>query len=259
MKRGAAKHGSRDVAETNNGIAPAAVRVLMRGQPLDATGNKRIERAAHAGCFPHESESTDGEGGLVGIFQTADINMIHQSANSLLPASNLQFIQCIHQLIQIILRFLRFVGLALGDAYSQADRLPAVSDQFAVALLSGDGQRVAAAEELAQVDLQAADVTDRSAGDGRRLVIREHDGVFGTNAAARRTASLAIILVLDDQAIQLVHAVDAEQTEIEAFHAIGTSTVVDHRIPAPPRLLHQLLGGELRLRLSRLLFAEIPT
>ena len=84
------------------------------------------------------------------------------------------------------------------------------------------------------------------AGDGRRLVIGEHDGLLGTDPAARRTAALAVVLVLDDDAVQLVHAVDAEQAEIEALHAVGAAAVVDHRIPAPVRLLQQLLGRERR-------------
>ena len=105
---------------------------------------------------------------------------------------------------------------------------------------------VAAAEQLGQVDLQPADGADRGAGDGRRLVVGEHDGVLGTDPAARRTALLAVVLVLDQDAVELVHAVDAEQAEIDALHAVGAAAVVDHRIPAPLRLLQQLLRRETR-------------
>ena len=49
--------------------------------------------------------------------------------------------------------------------------------------------RVAAAEQFRQVDLQAADVADRRAGDGGRLVVGEHDRLLRTDPAARRTAA----------------------------------------------------------------------
>ena len=96
---------------------------------------------------------------------------------------------------------------------------------------------------LRQVDLQAADGADRGAGDGRRLVVGEHDRLLGTDPAARRTALLAVVLVLDEDAVQLVHAVDAEQAEVDALHAIRAAAVVDHRIPAPLRLLAAAAPG----------------
>src|SRR5262249_25619112 len=107
-----------------------------------------------------------------------------------------------------------------------------------------------------QVDLQPADVADRGAGDGRRLVVGEHDGVLGADPAARRAAALAVVLALHQDAVLRVHAVDAEQAEIQALHAIRAAAVVDHRVPAPPRLLQQLLRRELRLR-GRFLLAQV--
>ena len=55
---------------------------------------------------------------------------------------------------------------------------------------------------------------------------------------------LAVVLVLDQDAVQLVHAVDAEQAEVDALHAVGAAAVVDDRIPAALRLLQQLLRRE---------------
>src|SRR5262249_20146603 len=153
------------------------------------------------------------------------------------------------QFVEVVLRPLRLAGLPLRDADRQADRLATVLDQLGVALLGGDADGVAAAEQFGQVDLQAADGPHRRPGDGRRLVIGEHDGVFRTDPRTGRTAALAVVLVLDVDALGLVDAVDAEQAEIEALHAIRTAAVIDDRVPSATRLLQQLLRGELRRRL----------
>ena len=31
----------------------------------------------------------------------------------------------------------------------------------------------------------------------------------------------------------MIDAIDAEQAKIDAFHAVGAATVIDHRIPPP--------------------------
>src|SRR5262249_54023571 len=99
--------------------------------------------------------------------------------------------------------------------------------------------------------LQAADASAWSPGDGGGLVIGEDDGVLGTDAAARRAALLAAVLVFDQDAVLLVHAINAEQAKIDALHAIGATAVIDDGVPARLRLLKQLLGGESRGRNSR--------
>src|SRR5262249_41785705 len=67
------------------------------------------------------------------------------------------------------------------------------------------------------------------------------DGVLGTDPAARGAAALAVALVLDQDAVERVHAIDAEQAEVDALHAIGAAAVVDDRIPAAIGGLQQLL------------------
>src|SRR5207253_1297947 len=113
---------------------------------------------------------------------------------------------------------------------------------FAVALLSRDGDGVAAAEEFGQIDLESANVAHRCPGDGGSFVIWKHDRMLGTDPAARRTAAFAIVLVFHGDALEAVHAVDAEQAEIDALHAIGAATVIDDRVPTAIRWLQNLLG-----------------
>src|SRR4051794_918393 len=96
--------------------------------------------------------------------------------------SNIQRIQCINQVVEVILRPLRLVLLALGNADAESDRLPAVGDQLAVSLLSGDLHGVVAAEEFGEIDLETAGGADWGAGDGGTLVVGEHDGLFGADA-----------------------------------------------------------------------------
>src|SRR6202020_2121199 len=105
----------------------------------------------------------------------------------------------------------------------------------------GDLHRIAAAEEPGQVDLEALDAADGRPGDRRCLVLREDDRMLGTNPAARGAALLARVLTLDEDPLLIVEAVDAEQAEIDAFHAIRAAAVVDHRIPAPARVREKLL------------------
>src|SRR5262249_42712638 len=109
-----------------------------------------------------------------------------------------------------------------------------------------DVDGVAAAEQAAQVDLEARHAPDRCPRDGGRLVVREHDGVLGTDPAAGRTTALAVVLVLNHQTVQRIDAVDAEQAEIETLHAVGAAAVVDDGIPAPLWRGEQLLRREPR-------------
>src|SRR2546426_6848430 len=149
----------------------------------------------------------------------------------------IQPVQRIHQVIQFILRPLLFAYLAFGDADRHADGVAAVSDRLGIALGDGLGQGVLgfAAEQLGEVDLEAADGADRGAGDGGRLVVGEHDGVFGADPAAGGAATLAIVLIIHQDAVEAIHAVDAEQAKIDALHAIGAAAVIDDRIPAAGR------------------------
>ena len=68
-------------------------------------------------------------------------------------------------------------------------------------------------------------------------MLREDDGVLGTNAAARGATLAAVIRLLDQNCFHLVHAVDAEQAKVDALHAVGAAGVVDDRIPAARSLL----------------------
>src|SRR5262249_18384468 len=90
--------------------------------------------------------------------------------------SNVQRVQRIHQLVEVVLWPLRFVGLPFGDADAHAHCLPAVADQLPIAFVRGNLKSVATAEQFAQVDLERTDGSDGCACDGRRLVVGEHDG-----------------------------------------------------------------------------------
>ncbi len=94
-----------------------------------------------------------------------------------------------------------------------------------------------AAEQLRQIDLQPARVFVRAAGNGRRLVLRKDDRVFRANPAAGRATLAAVIGLLDQDRVQAVDAVHAEQAEVDALHAIRAAAVIDHRIPPPGRSL----------------------
>src|SRR5262249_7927050 len=90
------------------------------------------------------------------------------------------------------------------------------------------------------INLEASDGADRGAGDSGRFIIGKHDRVLGADAAARRAAALAVVLVLDHDPIERIHAVDAKQAKVDALHAIGAAAVVDDRIPAAIGRLEQL-------------------
>src|SRR6185503_4542431 len=71
-------------------------------------------------------------------------------------------IERVDQAIQIVLRLRVALVLTFRKADRRADRLPAVGDKFAVALLDGlrQGVLVRAAEEFRQIDLEIADRAD---------------------------------------------------------------------------------------------------
>src|SRR5262245_35559764 len=52
--------------------------------------------------------------------------------------SDVQRVQGVHQVVEVVLRALLLVRLALRDAYGQADRVPSIGHQFPVALLGCD-------------------------------------------------------------------------------------------------------------------------
>src|SRR5205807_1236438 len=117
--------------------------------------------------------------------------------------------------------------LPFGKTDGGPNRLPAIGDKFAVALLDGLRQRilVGAAKQLGQVDLEIADGANGSAGNGGCLVIGKHDCLLRTDPAARGATLLAIVLIFDGKPFVLIDAIDAEEAEIDALHAIGATAV----------------------------------
>jgi hypothetical protein len=63
-------------------------------------------------------------------------------------------------------------------------------------------------------------------------VAGKDDRVLGTDAAARRAALLAVVLLFDEDAVERIDAVHAEQAEVDALHAVRAAAVVDNGIPA---------------------------
>ena len=77
-------------------------------------------------------------------------------------------------------------------------------------------------------------VVDDFAIDGARLIFREHDGGFGADAGAGGAVGFAVVLILDLQFFVLIDAVDAEEAEGEALHAVGAAVVIDDGEPGFP-------------------------
>src|SRR5262249_5957319 len=127
-----------------------------------------------------------------------------------------------------------------------------------IAFLHGlaQGVPVLTAEEPGEIDLQPGDGADWRARDGRRLVIGEHDRMFGTDPAARGATFLAVVLVVDQDAGVLIDAVDAEQAEIDALHAVRAPAIVDHGVPAASRRLQEGVGRK-RRGTFRALYAKL--
>src|SRR5439155_819885 len=101
-------------------------------------------------------------------------------------------------------RAMTAVAVERADADSSPTQCP-------VPLLHGHRQGVGhvAAEQLAQVDLQPADRPGVRPRDRRRLVLREDDRLLRTDPAARRAPLLALVLILHQDALQGIDAVDA--------------------------------------------------
>ena len=87
------------------------------------------------------------------------------------------------------------------------------------------------AEKFREIDLQVPDAPFLRTGDCGGLVAGKNDGVFRADATAGGATFFAVVLFLDENSIQIVDAVHAEQTKIDALHAIGAAAVVDDRIP----------------------------
>ena len=77
-------------------------------------------------------------------------------------------------------------------------------------------------------------VVDDFAIDGARLVFWEHDGGFGADAGAGGAVGFAVVLILDLEFFVLVDAVDAEEAEGEALHAVGAAVIIDDGEPRFP-------------------------
>ena len=65
-------------------------------------------------------------------------------------------------------------------------------------------------------------------------VLREHDRHFGADARAGRAVGLAVALVLHLDLAVGRDAVDVEEAEAQALHAVGAARVVDDREPRLP-------------------------
>ena len=62
--------------------------------------------------------------------------------------------------------------------------------------------------------------------------MRKHNRVFRTHAAARGATFATVVWLLDENRVNAINAVDAEQTKIDALHTVRTATVIDDRVPA---------------------------
>ena len=95
-----------------------------------------------------------------------------------------------------------------------------------------------AAEEGGDVhfDLLASGfmLVDLVAVDRSRLVFGEHDGDLGADAGAGGAVGLAVVVVLHLDLVVFADAIDIEEAEAEALHAVGTAGVVDDGEPGLP-------------------------
>lgn len=57
-------------------------------------------------------------------------------------------------------------------------------------------------------------------------------------------ALFAIVLIVDVNTVVIIEPVHAKETEIDAFHAIGASTVINDRIPSASGRFHEFLGRD---------------
>ena len=126
--------------------------------------------------------------------------------------------------------------------------LPLLQRAVVVALLGEARLRLGAAIAQHRVDVAAEQRRDVHlhrlaahvvglhllAVDRAVAILREHDRDFGADARAGRAIGLAVALVLDLNLAVRRHAVDVEQAEAQALHAVGAARVVDHREPGLP-------------------------
>jgi len=75
---------------------------------------------------------------------------------------------------------------------------------------------------------------DFVAVDGAGLILGEHDGDLWADAGAGGAVGLAVVVVLDLDFIVIADAVDVEETEGEALHAVGAAGVIDDGEPGLP-------------------------
>ena len=97
------------------------------------------------------------------------------------------------------------MSLAFGDSDRHADRFASIIDEFGVALRNRHVEQITAtaAEQLREINLQAGDFTG-SPGNRRRLMAGEDDRVLRTDAAAGGATLFAVVLLLDQDAIDLI-------------------------------------------------------
>jgi hypothetical protein len=127
-----------------------------------------------------------------------------------------------------------FFAVFLSDADGHADGLSSIEDEFAVAFEDGHfegGFAGVSAEEFGEVNFDTADFAV-GAGDGGCFVVWEDDGIGGADAAAGGAAFFAAVLLFDEDAIEGIDAVDAEEAEVDALHTVGAAAVVDDGVPA---------------------------
>ena len=107
-----------------------------------------------------------------------------------------------------------------------------------------------ASEEGGDVDFDffasGVGFVDFVAVDGAGLILGEHDGDFRADAGAGGAVGLAVVVVLDLDFVVLANAIDVEEAEGEALHAVGAAGVVDDREPGFPfaGLVHGALATE---------------
>ncbi len=86
---------------------------------------------------------------------------------------------------------------------------------------------------------------DFIAVDRSRLVFGEHDGDLGADAGAGGAVGLAVVVVLHLDLVVVTDAIDIEEAEAEALHAVGAAGVVDDGEPGLPfaGLVHGFLAA----------------
>src|SRR5690242_2316434 len=68
-------------------------------------------------------------------------------------------------------------------------------------------------------------------------MLRKYDGVFWADAAAGRAALAAVIRLLDEDRFDSIDAIDPEEAEVDALHAVGAAAIVDDGVPAAGRFV----------------------